>query len=289
MRNAIVCDGHFRVYEDGTVMRIADGKEVLAPQYDVNGYRRVVYYEDGIQHPVYVHHLMAEGFLPPDDSRIHVNHLNGIKWDNRIENLERVTPSENMSHAYKTGLLKNYTCKLCGTPTHSHRYICHRCADKARKSKSAEESERKWKARREAIAVRYMDMDMSILTDRQAEIVWFVRSGLLMQEVADITGTTRQYISNVLKTVDTKVQKQKAKEEMRRMTLEELKASTKETVSPSDAAPLLGCTPSSISLMARYHPDLLGFEVSKIGNRTRISRASLIRFLENTPAEDHHL
>ena len=63
------------------------------------------------------------------------------------------------------------------------------------------------------------------------------------------------------------------------MTLEELRHSTKETVSPTEAAPLLGCNPYSITLQAREHPELLGFNVSVIGRRTYISRRSLLRFL----------
>lgn len=63
------------------------------------------------------------------------------------------------------------------------------------------------------------------------------------------------------------------------MTLEELRTTTRETVSPTEAAPLLGCSPYSITLQAREHPERLGFRVSVIGRRTRISRRSLLQFL----------
>lgn len=53
---------------------------------------------------VSVHRLVAEAFLFKSSDLLQVNHLNGNKLDNRIENLEWVTPSENSIHAFNTGL-----------------------------------------------------------------------------------------------------------------------------------------------------------------------------------------
>lgn len=51
-----------------------------------------------------VHRLVLLAFLGPSD--LEVNHKNGIKHDNRLENLEYVTKTENMRHAHRTGLVK---------------------------------------------------------------------------------------------------------------------------------------------------------------------------------------
>lgn len=67
-----------------------------------NGYLRVGLWKDRKQKSYKVHRLVLLAFSGPSD--LECNHLNGIKTDNRLENLEYCTPSENQKHAFSLGL-----------------------------------------------------------------------------------------------------------------------------------------------------------------------------------------
>lgn len=67
-------------------------------------YNIVDLHKDGSSLSVTVHRLVAQAFIPNLENKPQVNHIDGNKLNNKVENLEWVTASENMVHAYRTGL-----------------------------------------------------------------------------------------------------------------------------------------------------------------------------------------
>ena len=74
---------------------------ILTPTVHRQGYLRIKLYD---KKTFLIHRLVAETFIPNNDNKQTVNHINGVKSDNRVQNLEWATISENIRHAFKTGL-----------------------------------------------------------------------------------------------------------------------------------------------------------------------------------------
>lgn len=77
--------------------------KILAQSKTPNGYMVISLYKDKIRYRKSVHRLVIETFLGKEN--LTCNHMNGKKDDNRLENLEYATFSENINHAFKNNLI----------------------------------------------------------------------------------------------------------------------------------------------------------------------------------------
>lgn len=82
------------------------GQEKLIKQFkNVRGYLACNLMENGIRKRVLIHRLLAIAFIPNPNNKATVNHINGIKTDNSLSNLEWNTIAENLKHAHRNGFI----------------------------------------------------------------------------------------------------------------------------------------------------------------------------------------
>jgi len=108
-------EGSYQVSNLGNIRSLKCNKiRILKPILRKSGYYYVTLYQNKHERKAIIHRLIGAAFLPNPQNKPEINHKNGIKADNRLENLEWVTQSENMIHSYKNGLQKPLKGSLNG-------------------------------------------------------------------------------------------------------------------------------------------------------------------------------
>lgn len=103
---------HIEGYEDkymisdmGDIYSIKS-KKCIHPYINKCGHLKVMLCENNKKKKYFVHILVAKTFIENPHNYNIVNHIDGNKTNNRVENLEWCTQSENIKHAWNTGLIK---------------------------------------------------------------------------------------------------------------------------------------------------------------------------------------
>lgn len=105
-----VAHWYIRHYSDGREEKVWRPARLRKPQKNIHGYMMITLYKNKVDYHKQVHRLVAEAFIPNPNNLEQVNHKNGDKADNRVDNLEWVTRYENAIHAvYTLG-------KVCSKP-----------------------------------------------------------------------------------------------------------------------------------------------------------------------------
>lgn len=106
-------EGLYSVTADGRVFAHAKrkGRGMHAERWlragiNSGGYFTVVLIHRGVNKTRTVHSLVAEAWIGPRPERHDVNHIDGVKTNNRVDNLEYCTRSRNVIHAIAIGLFK---------------------------------------------------------------------------------------------------------------------------------------------------------------------------------------
>lgn len=131
--DGVIYENNYIAFKNGMIFNL-HGERMIGG-INRNGYRQGIF--NG--HNRDYHKIIADCFIPNEDNLRDINHKNGNKLDLNIENLERTTHSDNVKHAYRTGLEK----VVVGESHHNHKLteddICYIRASKESSYKLAKE------------------------------------------------------------------------------------------------------------------------------------------------------
>jgi len=91
-------EGYYQASSLGRIKSLYQGKNTILTFSDVRGYKKLTLIKNTSKQYFRVHRLIGLTFIDNPLNKEHINHINGIKDDNRVNNLEWCTPKENMEH-----------------------------------------------------------------------------------------------------------------------------------------------------------------------------------------------
>lgn len=109
-------EGLYKISTKGRVQTMGKGlstnpsncvRKIMKQRTSTNGYKRIKLCKEGRYYSKLVHRLVAETFLSNPKSKPQVNHRDGNKQNNCLENLEWCTASENVKHSFLIGIASN--------------------------------------------------------------------------------------------------------------------------------------------------------------------------------------
>lgn len=114
-KDVVGFEGLYKVSESGIVMSLGNGnstnsetkkQRVIKAKLKTRGYLQVKLSKDSKRAYISVHRIVAKAFIPNEQNKSEVNHIDGNKLNNHVSNLEWNTSSENQKHAFRMGLQK---------------------------------------------------------------------------------------------------------------------------------------------------------------------------------------
>ena len=103
----VIENNNYEINKQGKIRR-KETKHILKPAKIKNGYLTVVLSENGKCKTYLLHRLVANNFIKNINEYKEINHKDGNKLNNNVENLEWCTRSHNLLEAYRIGLRKQY-------------------------------------------------------------------------------------------------------------------------------------------------------------------------------------
>lgn len=91
----------------GLSVRLGEWRPLTQVVCSSTGYPLVTLCHEGVRKNKRIHRLLMEAFVPNPHNKKHINHIDGIKTNISLDNLEWATPKENAQHASKTGLTEH--------------------------------------------------------------------------------------------------------------------------------------------------------------------------------------